>query len=113
MARRDSLFRLACWVAFHQAFWVGVGVRPHVIGALLVTSFPATLKTRWLVDTHRLQGGQMPLLVPADVVVTHAADDAPDPGAGRPGADRFADQLAPDRIVDQQHLMMNSREGLA
>ena len=45
MARRDSLFSLACWIAFHRAFWVGVGVRPHVIGTLLVTSFTATLKT--------------------------------------------------------------------
>ena len=45
MARRDSPFSRACWIAFHRAFWVGVGVRPHVAGALLTTSFSATVLT--------------------------------------------------------------------
>ena len=40
-----------------------------------------------IVDTHRFQGGQTPLRGLADVVVAHAADDAPELGAGRPGAD--------------------------
>ena len=86
MALRDSPFSLACWIAFHRAFWVGVSVRSHVIDALLATSFWATVDHS-LVDPHRFQGTQTPLLGLADVVVAYAADDAFEFRAGRPGAD--------------------------
>ncbi len=65
--RRDSPFNRACWIDFHRAFWVGVGVRSHGFRVLLTTSFAATAYC-CLVQMHRFQGGQTPLLGLADVV---------------------------------------------
>ena len=90
MARRDSPFSRPCWIAFHRASWVGVGVRVHGLDAVLAVSFAAAslagdrFESR-LGRTHRLQGGQTTLLGLADVVIPHAADDALELRARGPG----------------------------
>ena len=56
MARWDRPFSLACWIAFHRATWVGVGVRSHGFDALL-TGLLGNGLDRGLVDTHWFEGG--------------------------------------------------------
>ncbi len=55
MARRDSPFSRACWIAFHRANWVGVGVRPRGFDAWLAVSFSAASFPR---NSSELRGSE-------------------------------------------------------
>ncbi len=108
MARRDSPLQPGLLDRLPPGQLGGRGRTPPRVrclagGVLLSGVFPADSLDRGLVDAHRFQGGQTTLLGPADVVITHAADDAFEFGSGRPSGDRRPQRAHPRRWLLRGH----------